>query len=267
MHTGNQSKTRVRTSHVHPFQLFTPALLQGVAWPFGRFALDFFTHLKIRGRENIERAAAAAKQDNVGVLFAINHTHELDFSFPLVALPPFSQLFPMFYVAHAREKYSNTRAFGWRRYIYGLPIFLTSWGAHPYIANQRNYELAMPTHVDLLRKGKSICIFPEGKIRKDASAPRTHGGVGYLVEATNAVVVPVAVSGVQGMSFKEFLTRKRSLKISYGTPIRAAQLIDTSRRVPERYQIAAENIMGTITAMRSFQQHSVHVTSEPSATK
>lgn len=253
--TNKQGQTTTHKFLVRPLQLITPALLQGAAWPFGRSALNFFTRLRIQGRENLERATAAAQQDAVGVLFAINHTHELDFSFPLVAIHPFSKLFPMFYVAHARERYSSTRTFGWRRFIYGLPSFLTSWGAHPYIAKQRNYELAMPVHVELLTRGKSVCIFPEGKIRKDDNERRAHGGVGYLAEATNAVIVPVAVSGAHNMSVSDFFLRRRSLVISYGAPIRAAQLIDASESVPARYQTAAERIMEIIDTQRS--QHTV----------
>ena len=80
-----------------------PAFLQGFAWPLGRFLVYFFTHLKVEGSDNLKEAYKGKKMRGTGIVFIINHTHELDFLFPLVGISPFSPFFPMFYVAHGRK--------------------------------------------------------------------------------------------------------------------------------------------------------------------
>lgn len=247
-HTEHTPQNVPTIRRVH---LVTPALLQGATWPLGRLALDFFTHLEITGREHLRDALRVSRARGRGVIFALNHTSELDFMFPLVALPPLTPLFPMFYVTHGRSRYLQKRDLGWRRYVYGLPAFLTAWGAHRYIAGQKNYARAMPHHVKLLRLGKSVCIFPEGKIKKKVGEKRAHGGVGYLAEASGTVVVPIAVSGASRMSASDFLLRRRRLRITYGAPLHPHDIIDASLPVPERYQKAAERIMTIIDTMRA----------------
>ncbi|MAZ67677.1 hypothetical protein CL652_02835 [bacterium] len=256
---NEQTCKSVNLPTVRQLHFWAPFILQGVAWPFGRFALDFFTRLKISGRENLTTAIRNSKERGVGVVFALNHTSELDILFPLVAISPLSPLFPMFYVTHGRSRYQKETAFGWRRHIYGLPAFLVSWGAHQYIAGQNDYSKALSYHERILKMGKSVCIFPEGKIRKGASGERAHGGVGYLSEATGAIVVPVAVSGASGMSVGDFLKRRRRLRISYGTPLTHHDIVDTSLPIPERYQTAAKEIMKTIDQMRAGHLRSEEV--------
>ena len=237
----NNDAYRIRT-----LQLISPAILQGFAWPLGRWAVDFFAHLRILGKENLALAKKRRTKESVGTLFVINHTHELDFLFPLVALPPFSALFPMFYVAHSRKKYNEKKGFGIRRYIYSFPAFLTSWGAHPYIADQNDYSKSMPYHENLLRQGKSVCIFPEGRIQKEGVERKIRGGVAYLAEATNATIVPVAISNARGMSAQSFLKRKRHITVNYLPPLYAQDIVDSSLPVPERYKKSAEAIMDVI---------------------
>ncbi|MBF05546.1 hypothetical protein CL644_02460 [bacterium] len=231
---------------IRKIQLLTPAILQGIAWPFGRFAVHFFTHLKIEGKENIKKAAQYGRENNVGAIFAVNHTHELDFLFPLVGVSPLSPLFPMFYVAHARKKYGEKTGFGFRRYIYSFPAFLTSWGAHPYIADQNNYSKSMPFHEILLDKRKSVCIFPEGRIQKDAADRKIRGGVAYLAEATGAAIVPIAISGAKGMNARSFFKRERTITIKYLPPLFIKDIEDSTLPIPERYKDSAEKLMNII---------------------
>lgn len=231
---------------IKKIQLISPIILQGLAWPLGRFAVNFFTRLEIKGWKNLKIAETSRRSNKVGTIFVVNHTHELDFLFPLVALYPWSSLFPMFYVAHSRKKYNEKKGFGLRRYIYGFPAFLTSWGAHPYIADQNDYAKSMPYHKNLLSKGKSVCIFPEGRIQKDGVERKIRGGVAYLAEATGAIIVPVAISGAKGMNFSSFSKRERKIIVHYLKPLSTKDIMDTSLDVPERYKEAAEKIMDVI---------------------
>ncbi|QSH39594.1 1-acyl-sn-glycerol-3-phosphate acyltransferase [Candidatus Kaiserbacteria bacterium] len=231
---------------IRKIQLLTPSLLQGFAWPFGRFAVHFFTHLTIEGKENIKKASHYRKQNDVGTIFVVNHTHELDFLFPLVGVSPLSSLFPMFYVAHARKKYSEKTGFGLRRYIYSFPAFLTSWGAHPYIADQKDYSKSMPYHEILLRNKKSVCIFPEGGIRKEGADRKIRGGVAYLAEATGAAILPIAISGAKGMNSRSFFKREKMITIKYLPPLFIKDIEDTTLPIPERYKDSAKKLMNII---------------------
>jgi len=247
-----------KPAKVRWFHILMPSFLQGVAWPLGRFLVHYFTHLEITGKEHIQEAIREKKRRGTGVVLIINHTHELDFLFPLVGIPPFSNLFPMFYVAHGRKKYTEKTGFGLRRFIYGFPAFLTSWGAHPYIAGQKDYTKSMPFHENLLRAGRSVCIFPEGKLQKEGVVTQARGGAAYLAEATNSILLPVMISGAKGMSFHDFLKRNRHITVSYGKPLAIKDVIDTSFPIPERYQKAAQHIIDTMYTDIEANTHSSH---------
>jgi len=234
----NTDAHKVRRIH-----LIMPAILQGIAWPFGRLALNFFTNLQIEGKENLKEAILESKKRKRGVIFAVNHTHELDPILSLVSIPPTSKLFPMFYVSHDRKKYADKKYFGIRSYIYSFPAFFSSWGAHPFISGQKDYTKSMPYHENLLRLGKSVCIFPEGKIKQsDDGVRKVHGGVAYLAESVNAIIVPITISGADNMSITDFLTRKNHIKVVYGTPVNVNDILDKTLPIPECYQKAAEKI-------------------------
>ncbi len=233
--TENSDSTKITRMH-----FIMPFVLQSIAWPLGRLALHFFVRLKVEGKENLE---AAAKKNNVGIIFAVTHTHELDAVMVLSGVLPFSKLFPMFYVTRNRKKYTTTQGFGWRSYLYSFPTFFSSWGAHQYIAGQRDYTKSMPYHELLLQHGKSVCIFPEGKIVDSQGVRKMHGGVSYLSEKTNAFIVSVHISGVSNMNMSEFMTRKRRATIIYGAPVQAKNIINQSDPVPDRYQNAARLLM------------------------
>jgi 1-acyl-sn-glycerol-3-phosphate acyltransferase len=51
--------------------LFTPLVLQTSIWPITRPLFRFFIHLKVEGLENLNKLSP-------GVIFAANHTSELD---------------------------------------------------------------------------------------------------------------------------------------------------------------------------------------------
>jgi len=244
-----EKKTYDTDAHkVRRMHLLLPAILQGLAWPFGRLALNFFTNLQIEGKENLKEAILESKKRKRGVIFAVNHTHELDPFLSIVSIPPTSPLFPMFYVSHDRKVYGNYKVFGIRRFIYGFPAFFTSCGAHPFISGQRDYTKSMPYHENLLNIGKSVCIFPEGKIKRniDNNIYKIHGGVSYLAESTNSIIIPIHISGSNNMSTKDFFLRKNTVTVSYKAPIHINDIIDTTEPIPERYKNAAIKIMNNL---------------------
>src|SRR3990167_11455141 len=97
----------------NPIFLNLPLILQTAIWPIMRPLFWFFLHLKIIGCENLRSLPK-------GVIFASNHTSELDAILIPASLPFLSRFMPMFYVSRPREFYKNS---GWRQLFYGGLFF------------------------------------------------------------------------------------------------------------------------------------------------
>lgn len=160
------------------------------------------------------------KSNSRGIIFASNHSSELD---PIVvtgAVPFFSKLRPMYYVSREKEFYNNTFL---KRIFYG-GFFFRLWGAYPAYPGHHDYAFALSWHLIFLRKGKSICIFPEGKINKDGTLKEAKGGAGYLAEATESIVIPTLISGTKDMTLVKFFCSKSKIKVIFGKPIYPKEL-------------------------------------------
>jgi 1-acyl-sn-glycerol-3-phosphate acyltransferase len=224
-------------------------ILQGIAWPFGRLTLDFFCNLRVTGQENLHHATVLKHKINGGVVFALNHTSELDPVLSLVAVSPFSPLFPMFYVSRDGSKYKQDK-FGWRKYIYSNAFF-GFWGAHSTLSGFNDYKKSLRLHAELLAHGHSVCIFPEGGISKDGRLGQARGGAAYLAKETDSVVIPVAISGAWHMTNEDFFKRRRHITVSYGEPVlgRDLDFAQTSMSEENVYRIAGQQIMHRIETM------------------
>lgn len=193
---------------MNPFFFWTPNILQRTVWPVVRPLLWFFTHFEVRGLENLTH--------QTGVIFAANHSSEMDPILVPAALPFLSPRFPIFYVSRPRVFYKTS---GWRQFFYG-GFFFKLWGAHAAIAGARDYEKSLAAHLAIVRRGGSVLIFPEGRKTQDGTiGTEAHGGVAFLARATGAPVVPVHIRGVFKMTFADFLLRRRRVSVSFGAPI------------------------------------------------
>lgn len=54
---------------------------------------------------------------------------------------------------------------------------------------------ALDEGIDLLKEGKILCIFPEGRCTEDGSLNRFHRGVGRIQSRSNAPLVPFVITG------------------------------------------------------------------------
>jgi 1-acyl-sn-glycerol-3-phosphate acyltransferase len=169
-----------------------------------------FVRIEIRGRENILGLAGP-------IILAANHASELDPTAIPLCLPFFSKFFPIYFVSNPTEKY---KTFGWRRFFYG-GVFFNLLGAYPIYSGQKNYAVSLDTHIKLLRKGKTVCIFPEGKRTCDGAMNHAHGGLGYLVYATSATVVPIAIDTFFHITFWNFFLRRRKVTMTICKPMPA----------------------------------------------
>jgi 1-acyl-sn-glycerol-3-phosphate acyltransferase len=191
------------------FYFLSPLILQKLIWIPTNILLRGFGRLKIRGTENLEGLKGP-------VIFACNHTSETDPFFVPASLPFFSRFSPIFYTSRESKFYVNS---GWRKYFYG-GTFFKAWGSYPVHVGLHDYEKSLAHHIDILRAGGSLCIFPEGRTTPDGNIQPAKGGVSYLAYVTGAPVVPVRIGGVFRFSFKDFLLGRRHLSIAYGKPMR-----------------------------------------------
>lgn len=192
------------------FFFLSPNVLQRFVWPFVRPALHFFLHLKV-----INKTRSWLNEES-GVIFAANHSSELDAILVPAALPFLSRRLPIFYVSRKRDFYKTS---GWRQVFYG-GFFFKLWGAHPAIAGARNYAKTLAVHIKIIERGGSVLIFPTGrKFFGDLKDAEAHGGVAFLSYATGCPIVPVRIDGAANLTFLDFIMRRRKINISFGDPI------------------------------------------------
>ena len=223
------------------FFYLSPLVLQTLIWVPTRLLFRFFLHLEIRGfvrllpytnytrPRDICVGKNTQRQEHCGVIFAVNHSSELDPILVPGSLPFLSPLMPMFYTSREQTFYKTS---GWRQFFYGGFLFKL-WGSHPVRSGRQNYEESLKTHIEILNRGRSICIFPEGKKTRDGNVGTdAHGGVAYLSWRTKAPVVPVRVKGVFKMTFRDFLFRKRRVEVIFGAPFSPGELFYTNDTRP-----------------------------------
>lgn len=223
-----------------------PFVLQNIAWFFPTWPLvTFLLHIKFVGRENISKAFTLARERKVGVLFCSNHVSELDPILILFGTGPFSRAFPMFFVIYAVSVYRNVALFGWRAFLYG-EFFFKCWGAHPLIAGKKDYSVALAPHVPILEAGYPLTMFPEGTLSKTGEPLPAKGGTGYLALKTGAVVLPVRISGIAGMTMTDFWLGRRNCVVTYGAPIPADTFNQLSSDSVEDSKHVSQVLLDTI---------------------
>lgn len=224
-------------------------MLQNIAWFFPAFPiLHFFLRFKSKGNEHISDAYRIAKEKNVGVMFCANHISELDPILILFGTGPLSRAYPMFYVIFTLSVYRDVALFGWRAFLYG-ELFFKCWGAHPLIAGQKDYSVALAPHVPILMNGNSLTMFPEGRISKTGEQSEARGGAGYLALKTSAVVVPVKISGIAGMTQSDFWFRRRSVTVCYGASQQFMHADGSGKIEPELCKSVSRQILETINTL------------------
>jgi len=220
------------------FQIYTPLFLQTIVWPIGWIITRVFLRIEIKGYENI-------KHLKTPVIFAVNHTSELDPIIVTAVLPPLSPMLPMFYTSRDGKFYNNI---GLRAKIFYGKWFFKAWGAYPVRVGLNDYEKSLKHHVDILlcKKG-SVCIFPEGTRTKNGDLSPARGGVAYLAHKTSTPVVPVAISGVFKMTTKDFFLMKRKVRLVFGSPAYSQEFFKGETKItPDKYKEHAQEIMDAV---------------------
>ena len=209
-----------------------PFILQTLIWIPTRAVLRIFGRFEVRGLENLNNLKG-------GVVFASNHGSELDPILLPAALPIFSRFMPIFYVSREKEFY-NRQAF--LKWVFYREWFFKIWGAYRARVGKHDYEKSLRDHIDMVRNGCSVFIFPEGEKTPDGKLLRAHGGVTYLSQKTGALIVPVSISGIFKMTPLDFFTRKRKITLVFCKP-QTPSTADYKSEAEELMKIIESNLV------------------------
>lgn len=233
-----------KTNKINRIFIILPQLVQVIFWPIARLILRFFLDLNVFGLENLNNIP----QDK-GIIFASNHSSEID---PLIipsCFPFNSRFVPIFYMIRERSFYNQS---GFRQIFYGGLFFKVIGGQYVF-AGLRDYDKSLINHIELLRIHKNVFVFPEGGISRIGKPIEPKGGVAYLAERTRSLVVPIGISGLYGMSFYDFIVRRRKVVVTFGTPISQEEIKSMVFRTKNNdisvYKEEAEYIMKKICHM------------------
>jgi len=168
--------------------------------------------LRIEGLENI-------KDIGKSVVFAPNHVSEWDGPLVRTCLPFFSRRWSPMYFVGMREGGYDAKNFGWRSVLY-RGTFFKMLGAYPTFPGKNDYATSLAWFIEILRRGRSICIFAEGKrSKKEGELHPARGGVGYLALEHEVSVVPVAIKGLAGKTIWDILLFRCKVTVRFGAPI------------------------------------------------
>jgi 1-acyl-sn-glycerol-3-phosphate acyltransferase len=194
-------------ARIKPYAI-VPFLLQKGVWIPTRIILRFFVKLKVEGLENLENI-------NENVIFASNHTSELDPILLPASLNFFSTHSPIFYTSRSKGQYNGGF---FKKIIYG-GYFFKMWGAYPLYIGLYDYYKSMINHINIINDGFSVLIFPEGKITKNGQMGEGRGGTVFISNFTKKNIVPMKITGAFQINLKDFLLRKKLVIVKFGKPI------------------------------------------------
>lgn len=174
---------------------FLARSIQTVVWPIAYPFLKYKYNLTFKGIENISdlknvsHTIAGNISQNPGILLVSNHVSEFDFAFIIAGFNPFSRSMPLFFVGDSGKRYDD-KDYGWRRFLYRQDSILKAAGVYPAIRGTGDYGHALQTHIDLLKAGCTVCIFPHGGYKNHNEV---HGGAGFLAALDTVVVLPLRI--------------------------------------------------------------------------
>ena len=217
------------------------SIFQLCLWISMRLLLFIFTNFKIEGRDNLKHT------NGKSVIFAPNHASELDPILLGTALSAYRyiKLDPVYFVTYDYKFYADTAQSWFTALLYRITPFIIT-GSVPKKAGYKDYAISVRDHISLLKNGKSVCIFPEGKMTIDGKLGKPRGGATYMSHVANVPIVPVAISGTFGLSVKKFLTGRPSIVVSFDKPIYASDILLNELPQVECYRKASEHILALI---------------------
>jgi len=216
----------------------SPLFLQKFIWIPTRIILSGLGRMEIIGLDNLRSVKSNA-------IFACNHSSEFDVFMVPGSLPFFSRFSPTFYTSRERSFYSNS---GWRQHFYG-GVFFKAWGAYPVCVGLHDYDKSLVNHIDIIKSGGNLVMFPEGGTTKDGNFKPAKGGIIHLAAVTGRPIVPVYIGGTFRMNSAGFWKGHRRISISFGEPIYVplkAGVVPS----PDECKIQAQAVMDRMRSMK-----------------
>lgn len=183
-------------------------------------------HLRVYGLENIPKTGP--------VIFAANHNSFLDP--PLVA----TEIDRITWFLSKKELFDVPL---FRNYMYAMHGFPIKRGAADRPALRRALEL--------LARGETLTLFPEGERSKDGKLKPPELGVSMIALKSRAPVIPVAIEGTREMLPPgTFMLKSGNLKVTYGKPVPLDDLYglrenrETLQECADRIMIAIAELLG-----------------------
>ena len=184
-----------------------------LTWP----ATMILAYPKIRGRERL--------QDVQGpILVACNHVTYLDVGFVLAALP--LRLRHRLAVSMDGENLAAMRRppkqTGWFRAVIERVSYLlvvSLFNVFP-LPRRSGYRESFAYAGELIDRGQSILIFPEGELTPDGKTAAFRPGIGLLASRLGVPVVPVRIDGLYAVRMADKShARPGTVRVSIGGPI------------------------------------------------
>ena len=202
--------------------------------PVFQFLFRVLGRVKITGEENIPPSGP--------YIAAVNHVSIFD---------------PVLMVAFWREFIEVIAAVDGFEKI-GQGIWLSMYGAIP--VHRGEYDRAMLEKVvRVLQSGYPLAIAPEGGRSHVHAMRRAKPGVGYIIERTQATIVPVGVIGANDDFLKQALRGARpNLEMRIGKPIKIPPIQEKGAERREARQRNADLVMRHIAGLLPEEYHGVY---------
>jgi len=183
----------------YTFRYLTALLVQAVAWPFFYVVFHTIFDLKILGQENI-------KGQKAPLIFISNHIGFYDSFMFDIFTAPFSGIAPFRFMGTTQLDVLYLKILKYTGIVH--VIFLLFGVVN--VKYGKGAEHAIKPMEDIVRRGGTVAIFPEGKIwthyDKSVDIGPFKWGAAMLARNTGGTVVPVSFMKARKRFFRDKLT-------------------------------------------------------------
>ncbi|MDX1608001.1 MAG: lysophospholipid acyltransferase family protein [Candidatus Spechtbacterales bacterium] len=189
---------------MHKLKHYTAKIMYITTWPLWQIFFRIFLNYRViyedKSIKNLKR--------NKAVLIVSNHVTYLDPFLVGAVFPINSRVYPIRWLTKAK--------------VFSFPIaglFVRLYGSLR-VERGIGIENSLKEAINILKKGGSVGIFPEGRLIKNRKLSKAKRGVAYLACKTDPLIIPVRIDGMENITIKEIITRKRAVTIYVGKSFR-----------------------------------------------
>ncbi len=191
-------------------------------WSIIRLIFKFFLRYRLESRTDLSQIKSP-------LIVVSNHTSYLDPPILGSILPAGFGAYPFYFMTADR--------FLTARFLGG---FLKSIGAFR-ARKKEGLEKSLIEPKKILREGRSVVCFPQGRIYPEFKIEDGRQGTAMLAIESGVPVLPLAILGISQPSWKNFFLRKYRVKVVVGQPFllkeKLAQVQISPSRVPDGAKI------------------------------